>query len=167
MSSKVDVQWNIHEHLLTFIVVLHCWHEVDGSSGITTTGLPQAMFLQPGKTQRVTETTSGQHIFGCRQFLSCLFNSIQVVTASDLLNLFQKYSGINTLSLVKVLQASSPILLLLRGFFNHKVWLDKEILHVNPLHQLGTTILLRHVHQNCLCFLILYFLLTLLRYYQR
>ena len=48
--QKLTWQWNIHEHLLTFIVVLHCWHEVDGSSGITTTGLPQAMFLQPGKT---------------------------------------------------------------------------------------------------------------------
>ena len=40
------------------------------------------------------------------------------------------------------------------------------VLHVNPLSQLGTAILLRHLHQNCMCFLILYFLLSLLRYYQ-
>ena len=131
MSSKVDAQWNIHEHLLTFIVVLHCWHEVDGSSGITG---------------------------------NCWLLLLSTLTHE---NLFKKYSGINTLSLLKVLQVNYLILLLLRGFFNHKVWLDKEILHVNPLPQLGTTILLRHVHQNCLCFLILYFLLTLLRYYQR
>ena len=60
----------MHGHLLTFIVVLHRWHEVDGQSGITTTGLPHAMFVQPGKTSRVTETTSEEHIFGCRQLLS-------------------------------------------------------------------------------------------------
>ena len=82
MSSKVNVQWNIHGHLFTFIVLFHCWHEVDGWCGITTTGLPHAMFVQPAKTSRVAETASGQYIFGCRLFLSCFLNSIWVVTAS-------------------------------------------------------------------------------------
>ena len=71
--------------------------------------------------------------------------------------------------LLKYPQSNSPMLLLLRGHFHHKVWLHEEIfvLHVNPLPQLGTNVLLHHVHQNCLYFFILYLLLTLLRYYQR
>ena len=81
----------------------------------------------------------------------------------------KKYSGINTLFLPNFLQANSPILLLLRGHFHHKVWLHEMIfvLHVNSLPQLGTTNLLRNVHQNWLYFFISYFLLALLRYYQR
>ena len=58
----------------------YCIAGIDGWSGIATTGLQHVMFVQPGKTSRVTETTSGQYIFEWRQFLSCLFNSTYVVT---------------------------------------------------------------------------------------
>ena len=53
-------------------------------------------------------------------------------------SLLKKYSGINISFLLKFLQANSPILLLLRGHFHHKVWLHEVIfvLHVDPLPQL-------------------------------
>ena len=90
-------------------------------------------------------------------------------------SLLKKYSGINISFLLKFLQANSPILLLLRGHFHHKVWLHEVIfvLHVDPLPQLigkkkkklpqlGATILLRHVHQNCLYFFHFIFLIDII-----
>ena len=66
------MQWKRQEHLLTIIVALHCKHVVIASSGMTTTNLPQALFVQPGKTSRVTAITSGQHNFWCNQ-LRCSY----------------------------------------------------------------------------------------------
>ena len=60
---------------LNFIAVLHCKHIAIASSVMTSTILPQVMFVQHVKTSGGTSTTSGQHKLGCNQlfrFLSSL-----------------------------------------------------------------------------------------------